>query len=433
MHLSGWGHYPIIQAEPVSFKDQWSFSETLSAAEGPLITVGNSRSYGDSALSERFVSLRNHDRFLAFDEKSGLLTCQSGVLLSEIINTFLPRGWFLKVTPGTKLITVGGAIASDVHGKNHHVAGCFGNTVKNLWLMLHDGSVKRCSREESPELFKATCGGMGLTGVILQASFYLEPVKSTNIEERTIKCRNLDETFCNFEQFAEWPYSVAWMDCMSNKKNIGRSVIMVGRFATHGGMNYHTAKSINIFKNFPNCLLNNFSVSAYNSFYYAKTRSGGSINLVDVESFFYPLDALNNWYRIYGKNGFLQYQFILPKKSSYSGLTRILEKIVKYRFGSFLAVLKLHGPSNNNFLSFPMEGYSLALDFKMQPGLFDFLNQLDHIVLKHGGRFYLAKDARVRKEIFEEGYPGIVKFRSLRNALGLNKKFNSLQSRRLEL
>jgi FAD/FMN-containing dehydrogenase len=432
MHLTGWGRYPAVDAAPVAFSNPHALAQSLPKV-GPLIAFGNGRSYGDSALAPQFLPCRQRDRFLDFDPATGLLTCEAGVLLSEIIATFLPRGWFLKVTPGTKLITVGGAIAADVHGKNHHVDGCFGDTVQSFTLMLDDGRLVRCSREENPELFRATCGGMGLTGIILEASFFLKAVPSNRIEQGTIKTANLDETFAAFERYADWPYSVAWIDCLAKGKDLGRSLLMVGKFAPLGELAYRPRKTKTVPCDFPGFTLNSLSVRAFNALYYAKVRSRISMNFADVDSFFYPLDAINHWNRIYGRKGFVQYQFILPKAHSYAGLQEVLGTIAASGMGSFLAVLKLYGPSNGNPLSFPLEGYSLALDFKIEPGLFALLDRLDRIVLHHGGRIYLAKDARVSRKMFEQGYPQIDAFRQLRASMGLSDTFHSLQSQRLGL
>ncbi len=430
MKLSGWGRYPVVPAKPLVFHDTDSLARELEEA-GTLIPFGNGRSYGDSALAERYVSLRPKDRIIDFDESTGLLDCEAGILLSEIIETFLPRGWFLKITPGTKLVTVGGAIAGDVHGKNHHQEGCFGNTVESLTLMMADGQIMKCSRTENRELFLATCGGMGLTGIILQASFYLKKVFSQTIEQTTIKNKDLEDTFKAFETYSSSPYSVAWIDCLAQKNCLGRSLLMTGDFIRNGNLNYKSKKRISIPFDFPVFTLNTKSVRTFNDLYYFRIRDSVSTQKVSVDSFFYPLDAIDQWNRIYGRKGFLQYQFVLPKAESYPGLKKTLATIAESGMASFLAVLKLHGPCNDNYLSFPLEGYSLALDFKMQPGLLDLLNRLDEIVLKHQGRIYLAKDARVSRETFEQGYPHIDKFRALRSALGLDKKFRSLQSQRL--
>ncbi len=432
MIISGWGRYPVIRATPLIFRDETSLAAKLKSKES-MIPFGNGRSYGDSALARYYAPIRRRDRLLEFNEQTGLLTCEAGILLSEIIETFLPRGWFLKVTPGTKLITVGGAIAADVHGKNHHQEGCFGETVESFVLMLADGEILHCSRKKNYELFKATCGGMGLTGIILQASFYLKKVFSNSIEQVTIKTNNLGETFDAFEEYARHLYSVAWMDGLAQDKSLGRSLLMVGDFDREHNLGYKAPKKINIPYNFPGFILNRQSIKAFNNFYYSRAKDWISKNKASIDSFFYPLDALDNWNRIYGRKGFVQYQCILPKNKSYSGLEKMLKTMVQSGMYSFLTVLKLHGPANENYLSFPLEGYSLAMDFKIQPGLLEFLNCLDEIVIKHHGRIYLAKDARVSKEVFEKGYPDIDKFRKLRSSMGMNKKFNSLQSQRLGL
>lgn len=432
MKLSGWGRFPVVDAEQVVFGDVSKLTEKIKN-KGTFIPFGNGKSYGDSALATRYVPLRRLDRMLSFDKKTGLLTCEAGVMLSEIVDVFLPEGWFLKVTPGTKLITVGGAIAADVHGKNHHVAGCFSNTVENFLLMLPGGETVSCSRSQNRELFLATCGGMGLTGIILQASFYLKPVSSKHIDQLTVRTQNLQATFDAFEQYSARPYSVAWIDCLAKQKALGRSLLMVGDFAADNDLRYHSRKKRGIPFDMPCFLLNRLSVKAFNSLYYSRIKNDFSEQTVDVDTFFYPLDAIDNWNRIYGKNGFVQYQFILPKENSFSGLEKILDMTARSGMAGFLAVLKLYGPANSNYLSFPLEGYSLALDFKIQPGLFEMLDSLDRVVTKLQGRIYLAKDARLSRENFDQGYPQVDKFRSLRTELDLNKKFKSLQSTRLGL
>ncbi len=356
---------------------------------------------------------------------------QSGVLLSEILQVFVKRGWFLKVTPGTRLITVGGAIASDVHGKNHHLVGCFSQCVESFDLMLPDGQIVSCSKSENVELFRATCGGMGLTGIILDATIALNRVNSAFLDQQTIKTRNLAETFATFENNQDAAYSVAWLDCLAKGEHLGRSLLMLGDFRDDGDLDYHLKSKPGIPFNFPGFILNSWSIGAFNTLYYAKAGKGGRQQKIDIDSFFYPLDAIANWNRIYGSKGFVQYQCVLPRDASLSGLQAMLKIISDKGKGSFLAVLKLCGHANDNYLSFPLEGYSLALDFKIEPGLFDLLNLLDEILVDHGGRIYLAKDARVSQSIFEKGYPGIGQFRQLRQQYKMNEKFNSLQSRRV--
>lgn len=428
--MTSWGMYPKIKSRVLTYADEAALKTLLSQNTG-LIPYGNGRSYGDSALGDAQLHVRPHDYFIDFDASTGILHVQSGVLLSEILEAFVPRGWFLKVTPGTKLITVGGAIASDVHGKNHHVEGCFSECVTVFRLMLPDGTVTECSKEGTPELFRATCGGQGLTGVILDAKIQLKKIAANAIEQTTIKTANLKETFEAFERYKQMPYSVAWIDCLAKGEDLGRSLLMVGEFKEQGKRVYANKQGPTIPFNFPGFTLNNWSVRAFNWLYYRKVRDAISWQTVDIDTFFYPLDAIGHWNRIYGRGGFTQYQFILPKAQSFDGLEEILRTIAISGKGSFLAVLKLYGAANDNYLSFPLEGYSLALDFKIEPGLFDLLEQLDAIVLKHGGRIYLTKDVRVRRETFEQGYPMIETFRGFRREHGMDKVFQSLQSQRV--
>jgi len=432
MNLSGWGCFPKIMAKALSFTDKASLKTIISKYD-QLIAYGNGRSYGDSALNTHIIKAREHHYFLDFDEASGILHIQSGVLLAEILESLVPRGWFLKITPGTKLITVGGAIASDVHGKNHHMDGCFSESVIEFNLMLADGSTVLCSKTEYTDLFHATCGGMGLTGVILDVKIGLKKIKSQSILQTTIKTQNLKQTFAAFEQHKDQTYSVAWIDCLAKGAQLGRSLLMVGDFADDGDLNYHTNKKLSIPFNFPLFALNKLTVKAFNFLYYNKVRQTISKQKVSLDSFFYPLDALLHWNRIYGKKGFAQYQFILPKHNSFEGLEKILNCIADSGKGSFLAVLKLYGKENENYLSFPLEGYSLALDFKMDDGLLDLLKQLDAIVLNYGGRIYLAKDSRIDKATFEQGYPNIEAFRALRKHYKMDEKFQSLQSKRVDI
>lgn len=430
MSLNSWGMYPQVENRVFKFSTP-KVLEHIVKENSNLIAYGNGRSYGDSALSKNIIHVKPHNYFISFDESKGLLHVQAGVLLSEILESFVPRGWFLKVTPGTKLITIGGAIASDVHGKNHHVEGCFSECVEMFTIMLPTGEVVVCSKEERPELFKATCGGMGLTGVILEAKIYLKKINSKYIKQTTIKTKNLKETFEAFEEYSDTPYSVAWIDCLAKGEEIGKCLLMVGDFEDDGDLSYKRKGKLSIPFNFPSFALNNYTVRAFNWLYYGKVGKRVSQQKVEIDTFFYPLDAIGNWNRIYGKGGFTQYQCILPKEMSYEGLKEILRTISDSGKGSFLAVLKLYGKENDNYLSFPIEGYSLALDFKIEDGLFELLEQLDNIVLQYKGRIYLTKDVSVSKESFEQGYPHIEKFRAFRKEHKMDEKFQSLQSKRV--
>lgn len=430
MALLSWGNYPNIDAITYKFDHQHAL-KTVIDKPNQFIARGNGRSYGDSALNTHQVHVRSYNYFLDFDQNTGILHCQAGVLLSEILETFIPRGWFVAVTPGTKLITVGGAIASDVHGKNHHLTGSFSDSIVEFTMMLPNTEIITCSHIVNPELFQATCGGMGLTGIILDAKIKLQAINSSIIDQLTIKTKNLEETFEAFEKYKDYTYSVAWIDCMAKRDNLGRCLLMLGEHANDGNLDYVNTNKLSIPFQFPSFALNNLTVKSFNSLYYAKVRTAISQQKVSIDSFFYPLDAIANWNRIYGKNGFTQYQFVLPLDKSYEGLEKILRKIAASGKGSFLAVLKLFGKANANWLSFPMEGYTLALDFKIEPGLFELLNELDKIVLEYEGRFYLSKDVRVSKETFEAGYKDIDKFRQLRKQYKMDQKFHSLQSKRV--
>jgi FAD/FMN-containing dehydrogenase len=430
MSLLSWGIYPKVKNIVFTFSTSEKLKEIINEHDS-LIPYGNGRSYGDSALSAKIIHLKQNNYFIDFNEENGLLHIQAGVLLSEILELFVLKGWFLKITPGTKLITVGGAIASDIHGKNHHVEGCFSECVQEFSIMMADGEIISCSKETTPELFKATCGGMGLTGVILDAKIYLKKIHSQYIDQTTIKTKNLKETFEAFEEYNDKPYSVAWIDCLAKGDAIGKCLLMVGDFRSDANFNYKVKAQKNIPFNFPSFTLNNWTVRAFNWLYYNRVKERVSTQKVDIDTFFYPLDAIGKWNRIYGKNGFTQYQFILPKETSYEGLEEILSAISSSGKGSFLAVLKLYGKANDNWLSFPIEGYSLALDFKIEKGLFELLDNLDEIVVKYQGKIYLTKDVRVSKETFEKGYLEIDTFRQYRKEKKMDTKFQSLQSRRV--
>lgn len=431
MEMYGWGRFPTLEAE-VTYP--LSPGQCVSAIQDieHLIARGNGRSYGDSGLATRLIDTRHLNHFLNFDETTGILHCASGVLLHDIIKIFVPRGWFLPVTPGTAFVTVGGAIASDVHGKNHHCDGTFTDYVTEIELLLGTGERVVTSPTDKPDLFHATCAGMGLTGIILSASIRLKPIKSSKMVETRIKAPDIDAVLAAFSEHQGSPYSVAWIDCMARGKNLGRSVLMLGEHAEDGILTLANNTSLSIPFNIPHRLLNQTTVSLFNQFFYA-SKPQKQIRQVRFESYFYPLDKLHNWNRLYGKAGFVQYQFVLPLSSGVNGLRDILERIAASRQGSFLAVLKVFGKGNNNHLSFPIEGYTLSLDFKVSPDMFLLLIELDKLVLKHGGRLYLPKDARMSEAMFKEGYPRHTEFEEVRAKYGAIGKFASAQSKRLGL
>lgn len=440
--ISNWGNYPVVAADVIRFDSLDELQQKMADC-GPVIPRGNGRCYGDSALGETIVSTLHYNKLKSFDSQTGEVWCQAGVLLSDLLDVFVPRGWFLPITPGTKLITVGGAIASNVHGKSHHVTGSFSNCVTEFELRLPGGEVKRCSRTENPELFVMTHGGMGLTGLILSAKIRLMRIETAYMRERIVKCKNLDEIMDLFEASTDWTYSVSWIDCLSKGDSLGRSIMMLGEHAKPGELiNPHHAQNPLDLKSglqldvpimFPNFALNKLTMHAFNFAYYNKMFKKEVTHVTNYNAFFYPLDAVDNWNRIYGTRGFTQYQFVLPKEAGREGLRKILTRIADSGMGSFLAVLKLFG-EEESFMSFPMAGYTLALDFPIQNGLFELLNELDAMVADYGGRLYLTKDVRMNEAMFFKTYKHAADFKAALATLNANgQHFASLQSKRVGL
>lgn len=432
MRISGWGNYPQIEATSTYAKTTSEIKNTLLKNKQPILARGLGRSYGDSALADAVIDLTKFNFFLSFNDSTGELTCTSGTSLADILDVFTPKGWFLPVTPGTKYVTVGGAIASDVHGKNHHLSGCFSNYVVSLTLMLADGSVLTCSTSENIDLFRATCGGMGLTGIIITATIKLMPIRSVFIDEVIYKTRDLKETLEMISVTNESTYSAAWIDCLARGNKMGRGLLMLGDHAGTGSFISEDRHTTSLPFHLPSYTLNRFSIGLFNRLYFHRVSQRKTTRTVFYDPFFYPLDSINNWNRLYGKAGFTQYQFVLPKHTATVGLKAVLEKITDSQKGSFLAVLKATGAENHNYLSFPLEGLSLALDFKIEPSLFDLLNRLDEIILHYGGRLYLTKDVRMSRLMFQQSYPQWEAFAQVRIKYHLSR-FNSLQSIRLGL
>jgi len=433
MKISGWGQNPVVDAQVRRIAHEQQVLQLMTENEGELIARGLGRSYGDSSLATTMLSMTDYDHLISFDEQTGVLVCAAGVSLSAILRVFVPKGWFLPVTPGTRYVTVGGAIASDVHGKNHHVDGCFSEFVESVTIATVSSGLVECSRQQHAELFHATCGGMGLTGVIVTATIRLNKIRSAFINERIIKTHSLEQTLDLFEQHQQAAYSVAWIDCMASGEALGRSLLMLGDHSEDGDLQIKTRSKLTVPFNLPSQLLNPYTIRAFNTLYYHRIRATEIEKRSTYESFFYPLDGINNWNRMYGKNGFAQYQFVIPEEAGKQAMKSILQTIADSKRGSFLAVLKLMGKQNSNPLSFPQQGYTLALDFKMEHGLDSFLSRLDQQVLEFGGRVYLSKDARLPAETFRSMYPEWERFMQVRQDFQADKLFHSLQSRRLGL
>lgn len=440
VELSGWGRYPRRPGSIATPRDESDLAALVG--HGGVVARGNGRAYGDSAIgAATTLDMRRMNRMLAFDDATGQLVAEAGTLLADMIATFLPQGWFPYVTPGTKFVSLGGAIAADVHGKNHHIDGSFGTFVDWVDVMAADGEVRRASRDGNSDLFAWTVGGMGLTGVILRAAIRLRRVESAWIAQETVLAPSLRDAMDSFDAADDAPYSVAWIDCLASGASLGRSLVMTGEHVRaadlprqHRDRPYRTPAKRRFVVPFdaPAFALNRFSVRAFNALYWKRASRAPRKALVDWDSYFYPLDAILGWNRIYGRRGFVQFQCALPLESSEAGLAALLGETAAAGQGSFLAVLKRFGEQQSRF-SFPMAGYTLALDFPANAKALALLDRLDAITVDHGGRFYLAKDARLPAAVLHRADPRADAFRDMRRASGLDRSFASAQSERLLL
>lgn len=437
--IANWGNYPVVESDEHFF----TFDEqlrTLMKETSEFIPRGNGRCYGDASLGKSTITTIKYDKVLSFDTQLGIFECQSGLTLDQVLEVIVPRGWFLPVTPGTKFITVGGAVSSDVHGKNHHVDGCFGSHVIEMDVLLADGTLITCSPNAHTDLFEATCGGMGLTGLITRIKFRLKKIETSYIRQKQIKAANLEEIIRLFDENQHYTYSVAWIDCLTTGKNFGRSILILGEHALLNDLKPRQKtsplqlppkKQVPFPLNLPSWVLNSFTVKLFNALYYAKNMKREQDAVVSYEPFFYPLDAILHWNRGYGRKGFVQYQFVLPLDAK-DGLVEILHRISNKGLGSFLAVLKVFG-RQDSLISFPKEGFTLALDFPVRDSLFGFLDELDEVVLKYGGRIYMSKDARMKPSVLQAGYPRLDEFKAIVKKYNPVGKIRSVQSDRLLL
>ena len=440
MELSGWGRYPRQLATLVCPEEM---AEAVPPLAGRMIARGQGRSYGDAAmLVDGLVMLTERlTRFVSFDEQSGVVTAEAGTTLAEVIREFLPRGWFPSVVPGTKFVSLGGCVAADIHGKNHHHEGSFGAHVKEIELVLADQSRRRCSAEKDAGLFWATVGGMGLTGLITEVAFRLIPVETSYLVVQHDQAQDLDASFEMLTAKA-WDdqYTVAWIDCLAKGKSLGRSILMRGHHARVEDLpaNFRqrpfapTRPQYNLGFDFPAWVLNSASLRAFNELYFRLQGRRNQPFIADYEEFFFPLDRIGNWNRMYGKRGFIQYQCVLPSANAPEGLRKLLEALRVAGRPSFLSVLKRFGPAGRGLLSFPLEGYTLTLDLPVSdPDLFPFLDRLDEIVMQYDGRIYLAKDARLRADNFQIMYPQFREWRRLKTLFDPGDRFTSDLARRL--
>ena len=424
-----WGKYPQVKQNYQ--RVSWVFEKPDFNKGGSFLPYGLGRSYGDCCLNDSGTVLLTRDlnRLIRFDRETGLLKCEAGVSLAEIIRFALPLGWFLPVTPGTKFVTVGGAIANDVHGKNHHCSGTFGCHIKSFELLRSNGVVLNCSPENNSELFRATIGGIGLTGLILSAEIQLKKVEGPLIDMESIKFGSLEEFFeISKESDKNFEYTVAWLDCVANGQDFGRGIFMRGNHSKVTAKRYFRPElPLTVPFNFPDFALNNLTVRAFNFCYYGKQREKFVKSTVNFEPFFYPLDIVSNWNRIYGRRGFLQFQCVIPESNDITPVKNILKTVVNSGKASFLAVFKEFGSlASPGLLSFPFAGATLCLDFPNSESTRKLLLELDTQVLAAGGRSYTAKDAVLPRSSFQSYYPKLKEFKEYKDPL-----FSSSMWRRL--
>ena len=439
--LAGWGRYPVQRCR-VYRPEKRAALRVLATGGGErtIIARGMGRSYGDTSLNEggAVADLTRLNRFLEFNEQTGELRCEAGVTLDEIVEVMLPRGWFLPVTPGTKFVTVGGAIANDVHGKNHHRDGTFCRWVSELTLLTAQGETLICRPEgENADVFWATAGGIGLTGFIQEAVVRLQPVESAWVVVDYLRARDLEQSLAIMTETAgRYQYSVAWIDCLKGGAQLGRSVVMLGNHAGRDrlrpGQDPFTIARRRHYRmpvDLPPALMNRWTVGMFNAVFNA-LHHDASDQLKPFDPYFYPLDAIGDWNRAYGRLGMVQYQIMIPHEGD-RGLVRVLERLSASGRASFLAVLKCMGPANPGLLSYPFPGYTLALDIPAKAGVAEFLSELDAIVLEYGGRLYTAKDATMGARTFAAMYPRLEEFRAIQRRLDPEGRLQSSMSRRL--
>jgi decaprenylphospho-beta-D-ribofuranose 2-oxidase len=432
--IAGWGRCPVVEGQQRKDEDLAAITEDAALCRG----LG--RSYGDSSLpagpDDVVADATLADRLLAFDAETGLLRAEAGVSLYQLNCVFLHRRWFVPVSPGTQFVTLGGMVASDVHGKNHHVDGCFGQHVRSVKLRLADGRIIECSDENEPELFRATIGGMGLTGHILEVEFRMCRTASPWIWGESMRIDNLDAMVSGLKEAArEWPMTVGWVDCLAKGAKLGRGILMKGRWAEPAEAPEAPPKNKRRFRvpfQFPQLALCKPSMKAFNLLYYWKHFQRIRNGIVHPQSFFYPLDAMDDWNLIYGRRGMTQFQCVLPHAADNGPARRFLECFISGGGRAFLCVIKDCGPEGKGMLSFPRPGISIAMDFPVHPRKTQpLVDRLNELVIAEGGRIYLTKDAFTRPEHFRAMEPRLEAFNAVRRRWDPEGKIRSAQSVRL--
>ena len=443
--LAGWGQTSPTVAELVAATSESDVRATVAhAGTRGVLARGLGRSYGDSAQNGggTVLDMTGLSRILSIDTTTGEVTAEAGVSLDTLVRVLLPLGLFVPVLPGTRQVTLGGAIAADIHGKNHHVEGSFGNHVSAMDLLLADGSVQTLTPQTEPELFWATVGGMGLTGVVLRATLVAKPVESAHFLVDTERTRDLDDLMARLQaNDDEYTYSVAWIDLVARGASTGRAVLTRGwsaradqlpRRLRSRPLHFAPRTPLTAPGVFPSGLLNKATIAAFNEAFYRRAPREERGAVQGIGQFFHPLDAVANWNRVYGPRGFLQYQFVVPFGAE-DAMRTAVERLSAAGTASFLAVLKRFGLGNPGLLSFPTPGWTLALDMPVTPELGRLLDDLDELVLAAGGRLYLAKDSRTTAEALHRMYPRIDEWRRVRGRVDPHRVFTSDQAKRLSL
>lgn len=416
---ASWGRYPKAQARQIVRLRSTDDPPDLSRLETPLLSHGCGRSYGDVCLNDggTLLDTLGLARVLRFDEATGEVECETGVTLAALIHRFLPRGWLPPVLPGTQWVTVGGAIANDIHGKNHHLAGSFGRGIRSIRLLRSDGSLETTSGPDAP-LQRATVGGLGLTGLMLSATIQLRRVPSAWMRVERQSFATLEEWLA---LSSEWDrtheYTVAWVDCLARGPVLGRGILFGGDHADRAGPPARERRRLRVPLDAPGWLLNRFAVRVFNALYYRRHRRSQPVELLPLERFFFPLDAIADWNRLYGRRGLLQYQCVVPADSAPGVLRELLHTVARSGRASLLAVLKRFGDlPQPGLLSFSRPGVTLAMDFPFEgPATMTLLDELDRITLSGGGAIYPAKDARMSPATFERSFPTLEEFRRLKD------------------
>jgi FAD/FMN-containing dehydrogenase len=428
--LLSWGNHPRFPQTPLDCNWREDAAGCLAqlgqTTSGGVLPFGAGMSYGDSCLaaSDHVIRLRPLDRFIAADWTTGVLSAEAGTTLEEILAVCIPRGWFLPVTPGTRYATLGGAIANDVHGKNHHRRGTFGRHVRRFGLVRSDAGSSTCSPDTRPDLFRATVGGLGLTGIIEWAEIQLVPIRAAQVAGVTQRFGDLEEFFALSDELDhQYEFCVSWVDCLARGRQLGRGVYSAGNFADDGALSIDTARRTTFPLTPPVSLVSRTSLRAFNELYWRKASSRRTGTRSGYGKFFYPLDSIVKWNRMYGPRGFQQYQCVIPEANARDGIRTLLQAVAQSGTGSFLAVLKRCGEiASPGLLSFPMAGTTLALDFPQTSDLDATLfPKLDAMVRAAGGRLYPAKDAHMSGEDFRRGYPAWVEVEKLRDPALLSR------------